>query len=163
MTFGEIAAEIESLLEQNVDPETGEIVAIDEQVFMARLDELYDAEEEKIDNMVGACKYYEALANGIKAEKMALAKRQQIAEHRVESIKTFLSNYLNGRKIEKPQYKISWRKSVKAVVTVGVDELDPLYQKVKIEPDLTSIKSALKEGATIEGCSLVESNNIQIK
>lgn len=163
MTFGEINAEIEKLFDENIDSDTGEIIAIEPQVFLARMDELFSAKEEKIDNMVGAFKYYSTLAEGIKAEKLALAKRQQIAENRANSIKGFLELILDGEKIEKPTYKIGWRKNTKAVCEIPAENLADIYRRVKYEPDLTSIKSALKEGATIEGCSLVESNNIQIK
>lgn len=163
MTFGEIDYEIAKLFDECVDPDTGEIIAPNEQAFMARLDELCDAKEEKIDKMVGAYKYYTTLADGIKAEKMALAKRQTIAENRADSIKEFLSHILNGEKVEKPQYKIGWRKSTKAICEVEAKDLPPIYRKEKIEPDLTSIKSALKEGATILGCRLEETNNINIK
>lgn len=163
MTFGEIELEIERLMESSIDAETGEIIALDEAEFMSKLDALYTERDDKIDKMVGAYKYYSTLADGIKAEKINLSKRQQIAESKAENIKTFLGHLLNGEKVEKPQYKIGWRKSVKAVCEVDVKDLAPIYRKEKIEPDMTSIKSALKEGATIPGCRLVEANNIQIK
>lgn len=163
MTFLEIDREIEQLFDKFVDEETGEIIAPDECVFMAKLDELYDEKERKIDSMVGAFKYYSALADGIKAEKMLLAKRQQTAENRANSIKEFLSHLLNGEKVEKPQYKISWRKSVSAVVEKSADELPDQYTKTERKVDLTAIKSALKEGAEIDGCRLEEKNNITIK
>lgn len=162
MTFMEIDSQIQALFDQCVD-ENGEITEPEDGWFMAMLDQLYDAKEEKIDKMVEAFKYYSTLAEGIKTEKMALAKRQQTAERRADSIQKFLSMILNGEKIEKPSYKISWRKSVKAVCNVPAEQLADNYRKVEYKVDLTSIKSALKEGATIEGCSLVESNNIQIK
>lgn len=163
MTFGEIDLAIAELMEKSVDAETGEIIAIDEQAFMDRLDELCGEREEKIDKMVGAFKYYESLANGIKAEKIALAKRQQIAENRASSIKEFLSHLLNGEKIEKPQYKIGWRISVSAVVDIPAEDLFPIYRKCEYKADLTAIKNDLKNGATIQGCRLVERNNINIK
>lgn len=163
MTFGEIDLAIQQLFESSVDAETGEIIAVDEQLFMAKMDELCDMREEKIDRLVGAFKYYSTLADGIKAEKMILAKRQQIAENRAESIKTFLSHLLNGEKIEKPQYKIGWRKSTTVQIKVDAEALPEEYRKIKYEADKTGIKSALKEGAVIDGCELVESNSIQIK
>lgn len=60
--------------------------------------------------------------------------------------------------------KIGWRKSEKVVVQ-DVDTLPEEFKKVKVEvkADLISLKNALKEDRKIDGVSLEEHQNIQIK
>ena len=62
---------------------------------------------------------------------------------------------------------LSFRKSVGLDIEEGfnVESLDEEYQnsKTTITPDKKAIKEALKKGYVVEGCSLSERMNLQIK
>lgn len=56
---------------------------------------------------------------------------------------------------------ISWRKSERVEID-DVDALPDMYMRVKVEPDKTAIKSAIRAGDRVDGARIVTSNNIQI-
>ena len=58
--------------------------------------------------------------------------------------------------------KLSFRKS-ESVEIDDIDALDDRFKRIKIEPDKTAIKTALKIGEKVEGARLVENQNLQIK
>jgi hypothetical protein len=47
--------------------------------------------------------------------------------------------------------------------SLDVSTLPTEYQKIKIEADKTAIKKALEAGEKIDGCVLVEKDNVIIK
>ena len=148
------------------DEETGEVTDIDRfEELKKRLDELTDAKETKISNI--ACWYKSLLAEAeaIKAEKMALAKRQKSCENKAESLKKYLDYALQGEKFHDARTSISYRKSKSVVVDPDLDPFNlPIqFQKVTIEPNKTELKKALENGENVEGVEIVEKNNIIIK
>ena len=79
--------------------------------------------------------------------------------------KIVLEKYLDGKKISNEKCSISYRKSVSTEFADDLDlnTLPDDCKKVTITANKTAIKEALQNGAIIEGCALVEKNNIQIK
>ena len=151
--------EIDQRLLSCVDEETGEI--LDDAV----LEELEMERGEKIEQIGLWIKDLAAEAEALKAEKMNFAARQQSAEKKVESLKRYLANSLNGDKFKSTRVAISFRKS-EAI------ELDPEAWKglpdcflVPTDPkvDKAALKAAVKSGEAFDGVSLVERQNIMIK
>lgn len=151
--------EIEAAILECVDEETGDVVDID------RLQSLEMERDTKISNIACWAKDLKAEAEALKAEKQNLKKRQKAAENKAEQLKSFLAMYLNGAKYKDSKVSISYRKSTKTIIDEDLDinTLPDEYKSVKVTPSLTAIKEALDSGVVIDGCKLVESNNIQIR
>ena len=103
-------------------------------------------------------------AEALREEKQRLARRQQGVERTIERLIRYLQDFTEpGRKLESPQCKISWRRSEAVVLTCPTEQLPGDYRRVKYEPDLARIKSAIKEGNAVPGAQLQQRDNIQIK
>lgn len=141
-----------------VDEETGEI----DTVKLAALDEERNT---KISNIACWIKDLGAEAEAIKAEKMALAKRQESAERKQEQLKRYLQAALEGEKFKDSRCSISYRKSESVEIDDSLDlsTLPDDLVKVEYKPSKTAIKEAIKAGLDIEGCHLVAKENILIK
>ena len=148
--------EIDAQIMECVDFETGEI--IDE----TKLQALQLEFDEKVEGIALWIKNLLAEAKMIKEEKDNLAARQKSCENKAESLKKYLSSALGGEKFKTAKVSISYRKS-ESVEVEDVSLLGDDYLKFKPEPDKTKIKDALKNGIALEGVTLVEKNNIQIK
>lgn len=97
-----------------------------------------------------------------------LAERERTARNKAESLKQYLSNYMGGGKFSTSRVIISFRKSESVDVSdikelMKLDNADNYLKYSEPTPDKAAIKQAIKDGAKIPGCSLVEKNNIQIK
>lgn len=149
--------EIDSAILDCVDVETGEI--FDEEKF----EELGLERDAKIESICLWIKNLKAEAEALKVEKDAFAKRQKAAENKMESLKKYISNYLDGTSFESAKVKVSFRKSESLEIEEGAVVPDE-YLKFK-EPDVdkVALKLALKLGKQFEGISIVENKNIQIK
>lgn len=158
MNLFEINAAIETAFMNCVDPETGEVIG-----DTAELDALQIARDEKIENLALFIKNLKAEAAAIREEEKRLADRRRAAENRSEWLKDYLTKNLGGERFSSPRVAVSFRRSE----SVKIDDLWKIpdqYMRYKDpEPDKTMIKKALKEGETIEGVELVETQNIQIR
>ena len=158
----ELDQRINELIANSVDPETGEV----SDGFIEKLDALNMERNEKIDNTMCLIKNLLSDAAGGEAEEKRLAELKKSAKNRAESLKNYLSQYMEAgvEKFTSEHGKIGWRKSEKVVVQ-DVDTLPEEFKKVKVEvkADLISLKNALKEDREIDGISLEEHQNIQIK
>lgn len=148
--------DIDAKIMECVDIETGEIINED------ALDALTMERDAKVENIALWIKNLKAEAEALKAEKDAFAKRQKTAENKMNSLKQYLSGYLDGTKFETAKCKVSFRKSEYVYVSEEADIPDE-YLKFK-EPDVdkTKLKAALKAGTTVSGCCIETRQNIQI-
>lgn len=149
------------------DEETGEVTDIDKfEELKRRLNELQEERDTKISNV--ACWYKQlcAEAEAIKAEKMALAKRQQTAEKKAENLKKYLEYALQGEKFKDARVSISYRKSKSVAFSDNFDcrNLPEEFQKITYEPKKTELKKAIEEdGIDFPGVEIVEKTSMQIK
>lgn len=141
-----------------IDNETGEIT--DEKLF----DELHIAREEKLENIALFIKNLKADVKALKEEEDVFKKRRQVAENKIRNLTEYLQYSLAGNKFKTSKVDIGYRKST-AVNITNLDAIPKEYLKetVKIDPDKTALKQAILEGEIIDGCELVENQNIQIK
>lgn len=153
MNLYQIDAEIMKL----IDYETGEILDCD------KLDELQTAKEQKIENIALYIKNLTAEAAALKAEKDAFAERQKAAEKRAEGLKQYLSNALNGEKFKSTRVQISYRKSKTLAIEDGVEIPEDFLKYKEPEINKVDLKKAIEDGLLLEGVSIVERQNIQIK
>ena len=149
--------EIDSAILDCVDVETGEI--FDEDKF----EELSLTRDAKIENICLWIKNLKAEAEALKAEKDAFAARQKAAENKMNSLKKYISNYLEGTAFESAKVKVSFRASEALDIEEGAD-IPEEYLKPK-EPDIdrVALKKAVKLGLQIAGVQIIQNQNIQIR
>lgn len=150
--------EISEQLLNLTDSESGEITDWDS------FEALQMARDEKIENIALWIKNLRSEAEAIKAEEKAFADRRKRAENKADSLKNYLSTLLNGSKFNTTKVAISYRKSS----SVEVDETKLPANWLREVPathvvDKVEIAKALKAGESIEGATLIENNNIQVK
>lgn len=150
--------EIDQAIMSCIDYETGELIDPE------RLEALQMERSQKIENVCLWIKNLQSDAIAFKAEKDSFSEREKAASKKVEQLKEWLVNALNGQKFNTARCAVSFRQSE----TVEVDDIkhipaELLRVKTTYEPDKTAIKAALKEGNEIEGCRLVEKLNANIK
>lgn len=149
--------EIDQAIMNCVDLETGEIID------MEQLDKLQMERDAKIENVACWIKELKAEAEALNAEKQAFAKRQKVAENKMESLKKWLAYALNGQAFKATRASVSFRKSQKVEIA-DIYKLDENYLRYKEpEADKTAIKEALKAGKTVAGATLVENTSVIIK
>ena len=158
MTIYEIDKEILNC----IDPETGEIIDID------KLNELELERDAKIENVACWIKELKAEAEAIKAEKLALAERQKVAENKAESLKKWLAFALNGEKFKTAKCSVSFRKSeVVEITDEGLSNLmkehDELLTYKAPEANKKAIKDAIKDGLSVQGVRLECNTSVIIK
>ena len=96
-----------------------------------------------------------------KAEKEAA----KAAKAKAESLRGFLSRYLNGKKFESAKVAMSFRKSEAVEFDAKcIGDVPEEFLKFKDpELDKVAVKKAIKAGETVPGCELVARQNLQIK
>lgn len=144
-----------------IDEETGEISNID------TLDALSGAFDEKAESVACYIKNLDAFSAAVKAEEEVLKKRRDINERKAENLKKYLSACMNavGREnIETAKCRVSFRKSLSVAIENEAAIPDAyMIETVSKRADKTAIKKAIQAGEAIDGASLVENRNIQIK
>ena len=149
--------EIDEAIMACIDAETGEIIDAD------KLDKLTMERDAKIENVALWIKDLKAEAEALKAEKMAFAERQKVAENKIESLKKWLAYALDGQDYKSVRASVSFRKS-QAVEIADIYKVDENYLRYKEpEADKTAIKEALKAGKNVAGATLVENTSVIIK
>lgn len=139
-----------------IDYETGEI--LDE----GRLNSLEIEREKKIENVALWIKNLESEAAALKKEKDALTQIEKSTKNRIESLKKYLENALQGQKFQTTKCAISFRTST----TLGMSEKAEIpeeFRKYSFDLDKTKMKEALKNGANYKGFWLQKNQKIQIK
>ena len=140
-----------------IDAETGEIIDAE------MLDKLQMEKSEKIENVACWIKDLKAEAEALKAEKMAFAERQRVAENKVESLKRYLAYALDGQAFKSTRASVSFRTS-ESVEIDDIYAVDENYLRYKEpEADKTAIKNAIKAGKEVAGATLVKSTSVIIK
>ncbi len=162
MTLYEINAELDALIANSVDPETGELIIDPEQI-----DALSMERDEKIENIGCYIKNLKAEAAAIDAEIKNLTARKDAAKKKAERLTNYLKDNLNGEKFQTAKVVISYRNSTAVEIDPDVffaRSVNACYFRLKDpEADKTAIKEALKGGAVIEGATLVTNTSMTIK
>ena len=159
MTLYEIDAAIRDLIENAVDPETGEIA----EDLSLQLEELGMAREAKLENIACYIKDLKAEAEAIRAEERNLATRRRTTENKAARLTDYLSWALAGEKFKTPRCAVSFRKSMAVQVNALMDIPEEYLRFKDPEPDKAKIKDALKEGLDVPGAELVENVSVIIK
>ena len=149
--------EIDEAIMACIDAETGEIIDAD------KLDKLTMERDAKIENVALWIKDLKAEAEALKAEKMAFAERQKVAENKIESLKKWLAYAHDGQAYKSVRASVSFRTS-ESVEIDDIYAVDENYLRYKEpEADKTAIKNAIKAGQEVAGATLVKSTSVIIK
>lgn len=168
MTIYEIRSEIDRLIEEAVDPETG-LVAED---YIDRLNELQMSEREKEINCALAYKNRMANVDAINAEIEKLKKRAESEAKRAMSAYNYLEYCLHGETIEDdPRVQV---KQMKSTVTIVDDEFVAWAKRhkrrdlLRIKPapapeaNKAEIAKAIKAGQKLKYCRLESREKMKI-
>jgi len=109
-----------------------------------------------------------AEGNAIEVEKKSLHAREKAAKAKAERLKNYLQSVIpSGVKYSDPKCVIAWRPSKVVILDVDKEGLPEEYQNIKIEPDKTALKAAIKEAEKEEKeftfAHIQSKQNIQIK
>lgn len=165
MKLYEIADQVERLLAECVDPETGEIT--DEAA--AELDQLEMARDEKALAVAAYLKGEECEAAAVKAEADRLAKRVRTHQNRARWLHDYLATYFpQDHKASNANTRLTWAGSPAAVVLDPDVEAHPeaklceRFLRRTVVPNKIEIGNALKAGETVPGAKLVKRTSLRI-
>lgn len=150
--------EIDRSILECLDFESGEILDLE------RFENLQLERNQKIENIALLIKNLQSDALAYKAEKDAFDEREKAATKKAEQLKSWLSGILNGEKFSTAKCVVSFRKSEKVEI-LDMEKIPKKYltKKVTVTPDKNAIKEILKDGKKVNGCCLIQNQNIQIK
>ena len=149
-----------------VDMETGEILDIE------RLNALQMERDDKLEGVALWVKDLKAEADAVKAEADKLTARKKALDNKIDSIKAWLLQALNGGKLKTARCNVypthSQRVSIEdeGKLVSFLQTLNEPEQFLRFkDPELRKdeIKKALKEGTIIPGASLEETESVVIK
>lgn len=157
MNLYEIKQEFEKAIEECVDMETGEIIN------PTRLDELNMVLTDKRENVALYIKNLSAEAKAIDEEAKNLTNRKRVLNNKVEGLKKYLADNLEGHKFETAKVVVSFRKSEQ--LEINSIEHIPAEYLISQEPkiDKVALKNSIKQGIEINGVQIITKQNIQIK
>ena len=140
-----------------IDMETGEV--IDQE----RYDSLSMEKHEKLRNTALLAINCTAEAKACEEQEKKFAARKKAAKKIIDWAKARLTAELGGEKMKEAEFTVSYRKSevveIADLNAVPDEFLAPQPPKV----DKVGLKKAVKSGAVIDGVTIVEKQNIQIK
>ncbi len=151
--------EIDALIEECVDMETGEIIDRE------KLESLQMEKREKVRNIACWIKNLRSDAAAYAEEEESFYKRKQAALKKAASLEAYLADALHGEKMKDKEFSISYRKSDSVEVAPEAVAKLPDEFKVFAPPraNKKALKEAIKNGAVFEGVQVAIKNNIQIK
>jgi len=123
--------------------------------------------QDKGTNYAFVIKKLDAECDIIDAEIKRLSELKKVRQNACERLKSNISHAMQifeVDKIESPLIKLSFRKS-QSVNVSDVNSLPVEYKTIKVteSADKVKIKQALLNGEVIEGCEIINSQNLQIK
>lgn len=157
MNLYQIKEEIEQAINECVDFETGEITNPE------LLDSLNMALNEKRENIALYIKNLVADSKAIDEEIKNLTARKKSINNKIDWLKQYLANDLQGNKFETAKVVVSFRKSNAIDIAPNANIPDYYLIQQEPKPDKTALKKAIQSGEVINGVSIVEKSNISIK
>lgn len=155
--------EIDQRLTDLVDPETGELLDLD------AFDALQMERDAKIEGVALWIKDLRAERKAISDEINTLHARRAAIDKKTERLMAWLARALDGQKFETAKAAVSFRRSTiveipdaKAFEAKYGGVMDALF-RVTRSPDKTAIKQTLQAGVELEGASLIERNNVNVR
>lgn len=153
--------DIQMMIDDSFDKDTGEINEADVQAGEELKAEIISVGLEKL------CKVRAnimATAEGLKAEKKRIddaLKRENSKLERLEDYILTIHKLSGEKKSIAGTFTVSMRKSESVELAENFEHAD--FGRYEFKPDKTAIKKAIKDGVEIEGATLIEKENLQVK
>jgi hypothetical protein len=132
-----------------------------------KMKELVTAQTSAVTSVEKLCRYIrhlEQFAGMAKAEKDRISDLQKRAETRLESIKLYLTPFIQQHgKYTAGIFTLTTRKSTSVQLAENFNNQKYCDQKIEWKPDRARIKEALVAGEKINGAILQTKENLQIK
>lgn len=157
MNLYEIKQSIQEAIDKCIDMETGEIINPE------LLDNLNEQLNIKRENIALYIKNLVADSKAIDEEIKNLTARKRSMNNKVDWLKSYLANDLQGNKFETPKVVVSFRKSKAIDIQPNAEIPDEFLIMQEPKPDKAGLKKAIQSGEVIAGVSIVEKQNISIK
>lgn len=138
------------------DEETGELV--DEEKFAA----LEMERNAKIEGVGLAIKNLNAEIEDFKEEKKVFDAKIKSATRRRDGLFRWLEGVLAGRRFHTPKLDVKFTHSQAVEIDKDV-EIPEEYLRIKKEPDKIALKEAILLGEIIDGVTIAEKLNMQVK
>lgn len=159
MRLFEVADQIEAILANEVDHETGEI----QDSALERLNELGMERDALVLDLAAYMKGELAEADAIKAQAKQLLDRAARHGKRADWLKDVIRrNVEPGRKLADARSEIRWRKST-AVKITDADAIDDAFYRYERTLDRAELGKRLKAGEEIKGAELETRQNVTVK
>ena len=160
MKLAEVDLEIERIITEEIDRETGELSSEVE----ARLDALTMERDRIMLYLARVIIGEECEATAVEQHAKRLADRVRIHRNHADRLRAFVETRLEpGKKLSDDFAQIGWRRSESVEVSVDALELPLEYCRTTYAPAKAEIKEALKRGETVHGCRLVTRQSIQVR
>lgn len=157
MNLYEIKQSIQEAIEECIDMETGEIINPE------LLDNLNEQLNIKRENIALYIKNIVADSKAIDEEIKNLTARKKSINNKVDWLKQYLANDLQGNKFETAKVVVSFRKSKSVEINPDAEIPNEFLIQQQPKPDKAGLKKAIQSGEVINGVSIVEKQNISIK
>ena len=165
LTLYEIAAEYRDMAAKLAD------LDLDEQTIADTLEAEGGALVEKGQNVAFVVRNLEASAEAIKQAEAAMAARRKAIENRAARIRAYLLDGMRIagiQKIESPYFAISIKRNPPAVDVFDEAQVPAEYRRdppppPPPAPDKKLIAQAIKDGAEVPGCRLLQGERVEIK
>lgn len=148
---------------------------LDAKEFVSRIDDETDLEEysksieiqkdEKVNAIVGFLRETELMAFIAESESKRLAELARYYGNRAKRVKqsvTWAMKAHDKDELKTGLFRLSFRKS-SSIEVDDTEKLDEKYIVTKKSANKVAIKKALKDGETVTGARMIESNNLIIK
>lgn len=157
MNLYQIKEEIKNAIDECIDMETGEIINPE------LLDNLNEQLNIKRENIALYIKNLVADIKAIDEEIKNLTARKRSMNNKVDWLKSYLANDLQGNKFETAKVVVSFRKSKSVEINPDAEIPNKFLIQQQPKPDKAGLKKAIQSGEVINGVSIVEKSNISIK
>lgn len=157
MNLYQIKEEIKKAIDECIDMETGEIINPE------LLDNLNEQLNIKRENIALYIKNIVADSKAIDEEIKNLTARKKSINNKVDWLKQYLANDLQGNKFETAKVVVSFRKSKSVEINPDAEIPNEFLIQQQPKPDKAGLKKAIQSGEVINGVSIVEKQNISIK
>lgn len=157
MNLYEIKQSIQEAIDKCIDMETGEIINPE------LLDSLNEKLNIKRENIALYIKNLVADSKAIDEEIKNLTARKRSINNKIDWLKQYLANDLQGSKFETAKVVVSFRKSKSIDIQPNANIPDEFLIIQEPKPDKAGLKKAIQSGEVIAGVSIVEKQNISIK
>lgn len=166
MKLYEIAEQYKNIAELLQNPEFAE-----EQDVIAALENIEDDFNHKVEQTVYILKNIESEIDPIDAEIKRLTAMKNARQNNIDRIKTRLKLNMQATGIDAvncPLFKVSYRETKDNAVELDeklffANNLNEDFVSVKVSPNKTAIKNALKNGESVIGAKLVNSQTLTIR